>query len=64
MNKNTNTPGYKEWEDILIKNDYNFAYKYFVNRFYYDNRIKGLKERFDKIDYYVNIYKKKFGFVV
>ena len=64
INKNSNTPAYKEWEEILIKNDYEFAYEYFVNRFYYDKRIKGLKERFDRIDYYVNIYKKKFGFSV
>ena len=64
INKETNTPAYKEWEDILIKNDYNFAYEYFVNRFYYDNRKKGLKERFDRIDYFVNAYKKKFGFSV
>lgn len=25
-NRKTNTPEYKEWENILIKNDYNFAY--------------------------------------
>ncbi len=39
INKETNTPEYKEWEFILTKNDYVFAYYYKGNRFYYDNRI-------------------------
>jgi len=52
-------PEYIEWEEILIKNSYNFAYKYELNRFYYDNKVKGLKEKFIEIDSFVKIYKKK-----
>ena len=58
INRETKIPGYKEWEYILLSNDYAFAYQYKVNRFYYDKRVKGLKEKFDNIDYYVKIYKK------
>ena len=57
-NRETKIPGYKEWEYILLSNDYAFAYQYKVNRFYYDKRVQGLKEKFDNIDYYVKIYKK------
>ena len=39
-------PTYNEWEYILIKNNYSFAFEYEVNRFYIDNNIKNLKERF------------------
>lgn len=42
----TYIPNHKEWEDILLKNDFSFAYQYKINRYYIDNRIKGLKERF------------------
>ena len=59
ININTNTPEYKEWEFILTKNDYQFAYYYKGNRFYYDNRIKGFKEKFDKLDFFVQKYKNK-----
>ena len=42
----TNIPNYYEWEDILIKNNYSFAYEYEINRFYIDNNAKNIKERF------------------
>ena len=43
---NTDIPCHNLWEDILLKNDYSFAYQYRINRYYIDNRIKGLRERF------------------
>ena len=58
INEKTNIPEYKEWEQILILNDYKFAYKYKRNRFYYDKRIKYLREKFNEIEYYVNLYNK------
>ncbi len=54
----TNIPEYKEWESILIRNDYVFAYNYGVNRFYYDKRIVGLRDKFNGIDFYAKFYKK------
>jgi len=42
----TNIPCHEEWEYLLIENDYSFVYKYKINRFYIDNRISGLRERF------------------
>ena len=32
-------PTFDEWENILFKNDYSFAYQYEINRFYIDNKI-------------------------
>ena len=58
INPKTNTPEYKEWEFILIKNDYEFAYNYKRNRFYYDKRLKGMKEKFNRIEFFVNKFKK------
>ena len=58
INEKTNIPEYKEWEQILILNDYKFAYKYKINSFYYDKRIKYLREKFNEIEYYVNLYNK------
>ena len=46
------------WENILLKNDYSFAYQYQINRYYIDNRIKGLRERFFLAEKSVEIYKK------
>ena len=37
---------YDEWEDILLKNDYSYAFQYMINRYYIDNRIQGLREKF------------------
>ena len=42
----TGIPNHDLWEDILLKNDYSFVYKYAINRYYIDNRIKGLRKRF------------------
>ena len=49
---------YNLWEDILLKNDYSFAYQYRINRYYIDNRIKGLRERFFQAEKSVEIYNK------
>ena len=49
---------YKLWEDILLDNDYSFAYQYLVNRFYIDNRIQGLRQRFILTDKIINNYKR------
>lgn len=52
-------PNYELWDEILIKNDYSFVYQYKINRFYTDNRISGLRERFINIDKYIKNYKYK-----
>ena len=51
-------PYYKNWEYILISNDYNFAFEYGLNRFYYDKRRKGFKAKFQMIEYYLKLIKK------
>ena len=53
-----NVDEYKGWEHILIENDYEFAYVYWINRFYFDKRIKGMKDKFNGVDHYVKMYKK------
>ena len=53
----TRIPCHDLWEDILLKNNYSFAFKYEINRYYIDNRIEGLKERFSQINKYINLYK-------
>lgn len=60
INEKTKKPEYNEWEYILIQNDYSFGYEFIRNRFYYDNRINGLKHKFNNIDYYTKLYSKKF----
>ena len=57
-NKKEMMSQYKDWENILYENDYGFAYHYGVNRFYYDKRIKGLKEKFNNLNYYIMLYHK------
>ena len=49
---------YNLWEDILLKNDYSFAFQYKINRYYIDNRIKGLRERFFLAEKSVKAYNK------
>lgn len=53
----TGIPCHKLWENILLKNDYSFAYQYKINRYYIDNRIKGLRERFFQAEKSVKAYK-------
>ena len=52
----TGIPSHNLWEDILFKNDYSFAYQYTINRYYIDNRIKGLRKRFFQAEKSVEIY--------
>ena len=54
----TGIPCHHLWEDILLKNDYSFAYQYKVNRYYIDNRVKDLRERFFQAEKSVEIYNK------
>ena len=43
----TRFPNHYLWEKILLKNNYSFAYEYIVNRYYIDNTVNGLKEKFN-----------------
>ena len=54
----TSIPSFDSFEDILFKNDYSFAYQYKINRFYIDNKITGLREKFIKAEKYLEIYCK------
>ena len=51
-------PNYDLREDILLKNDYSFAYQYKINRFYLHNRINNLRQRFFLDEKAVNIFEK------
>ena len=52
-------PCHEEWEYLLIKNDFSFAYQYKINRFYIDNRIKGLRERFILSENSIKLFSNK-----
>jgi len=54
----TSIPCHNLWENILLKNNYSFAYQYSINRFYIDNRINGLRERFLQVKTIVEAYNK------
>ena len=56
--ENNNMPEYLGWENILIENDYAFAYVYWINRFYYDKKIKGMKEKFRGVEHFTKSFKK------
>lgn len=56
----TYIPNHGLWEYILLKNDYSFAYQYKINRYYIDNRIKGLRKRFALAEKAVKVFKKKY----
>ena len=58
LNKDTNIHEYKNWEFILTNNDYVFAFHYLTNRFYYDKRIHGFGNKFDRLEYYITKFKK------
>ena len=53
----TSIPCQEEWEDILLKNDFSFAYQYKINRYYIDNKIEGLREKFKKVNKIIKLYK-------
>ena len=48
---------YELWEEILLINNYLFAFKYSKNRYYTDNRIEGLRERFYQINKYILFFR-------
>ena len=50
---------HEDWEYILLQKNFSFVYKTFWDRYYVDNRIPLLKERFKKVDYYLKIYFEK-----
>ena len=54
----TNIPCHELWEEILLNNDYSFAYQYKINRFYIDNRIKYLRDRFVIVDSSIKKFKQ------
>ena len=56
--ENNNTAEYLGWENILIENDYVFAYEYWINRFYYDKKIKGMKDKFKGVENFPNYFEK------
>ena len=56
--ENNNTAEYLGWENILIENDYVFAYEYWINRFYYDKKIKGMKYKFKGVENFPNYFEK------
>ena len=43
---NTDVPSYMEWEQILLSQQYHFAFSYGVNRYYVADEKKELDERF------------------
>ena len=55
---NSHIPCFSQWENILFKNDYSFAFQYEINRYYIDNRINGLRERFFFAEKAIQIYKQ------
>ena len=50
-------PSHDLWEFILFEHDYSFIYQYKINRFYIDNRIPNLRERFKNTDKFIKNYK-------
>ena len=57
INKTSNIPAHKNWENILLLNDYQFVYMFHRNRFYFDSRKSQLINKFKYLDYYVHLYK-------
>ena len=51
-------PSHDLWEFILFEHDYSFIYQYKINRFYIDNRIPNLRERFKNTNKFIKNYKQ------
>jgi len=51
---------YKSWEYILFNNSYNFAFNFRGNRFYYNSKLEGMKERFIGVKEKIILYKNEF----
>ena len=52
---------YKDFEPILFKNNYTFAYEHSVNRYYIDNTVEYLKNRTNLIDKAIEDYVVKYN---
>ena len=50
---------HKAWEDILLTNNYSFAYSSVINRYYIDNNIEGLREKFNRVNKLMKLYFKQ-----
>jgi FkbM family methyltransferase len=48
---------HNEWENILLANNYSFAYRSVINRFYIDNNIEGLSQKFNKVNKLMKLYR-------
>ena len=55
----TGISNHEEWEYLLLENNFSFAFQYKINRFYIDNRIKGLRERFILSENSIKYYSEK-----
>lgn len=46
----TTIPSQSKWEDILIRNGYKLGYETQINRYYFDERLDYLADRFTKVN--------------
>ena len=53
----TKIPTHDQWEYILTNHSYSFVFQHDVNRFYVDDKIEGLRERFNKVKKIIKFYK-------
>ena len=51
-------PTHQLWEEILLKNNYSFAYQYDVNRYYIENTAINFKKRFNNLDILIKQFKE------
>ena len=51
---------FKSWEYILFNNSYKYVFKFGRNRFYYNSKLEGMKERFIGIKEKIILYKNEF----
>ena len=51
---------FKSWEYILLNNAYKFAFEFGRNRFYYNSKLEGMKERFIGVKEKIILYKNEF----
>ncbi len=49
----TNIPCHDKWEDLLLANDYVFAFQLAINRYYVDKEREYLLSNFAKINQFV-----------
>ncbi|MBQ3726857.1 MAG: FkbM family methyltransferase [Selenomonadaceae bacterium] len=49
----TDIPCHDKWEDLLLKNDYLFAFQFSINRYYVDSEKEHLLVNFAKVTQFV-----------